>query len=253
MYEEQLKHIEKKKENKWAKIAGHIWTGLSLLSVLLLVLKFTVYQQVNVIGQSMQPNYFEGHRLLLNKLDNELERGQVVSFYEFEEMSDAANFVTKTFPNLSPVDVKFLLKRVIGLPGEEVEIIGSDIIIYNDANPEGKILNEDYIPLSTKEQMETRCGSYGTYTPRTVVPADSYYLMGDNRCASLDSRDPNHGPFHIDLFFGQEELRYWPFSKSKSFALPTYTFSPIDPASELELKAAQEMEKQKELENRVEL
>lgn len=223
---------------KFLQAFDKILTVVTIIAALLLVLKIFVFQQVNVLGQSMQPNFYEGQKLLLNKADKDLKRGEVVSVYETPEMAKDSNLITKTFPSLSGKPIKFLLKRVVGLPNEEIEIYGSKVIIYNKDNPTGIILEEGYINEEVKNQMENGCPSYGVYIKRTKIPENHYYLMGDNRCNSLDSRDKNHGPFDISMLLGGVVYRYWPLEEAKNIPLGNFQFVRIDPKTERELETA---------------
>jgi signal peptidase I len=235
------KKIDSEKINHGRMVLSNIfWTGLSILALILLSLKVFVYQQVNVVGQSMQPNFHNDEKLLLDKTKTNLERGQVVSFYDSKYSVENSNFITKLFPSFSPTPIKFLLKRVIGLPGEEIEIVGSKVIIYNSQNPKGIIIDEsEYISPSVKNQMEIGCASYGTYVARYKIEADKYFLMGDNRCNSDDSRNKNYGAFDISQFFGAEVIRYWPVTDIKVGSLPKYQYQPIDSATELKIQQNQ--------------
>jgi len=224
------KVLENKNKRFWAIFWSIIW----LLAFSMLILRLFIFQQVNVVGQSMEPNYKENQMLVINRKDTNLKRGQVVAFYETKEMSENSTFLTKTFPNLSSQN-KFFLKRVIGLPGESIQIVGDNLIIYNRDNPDGAVINEDYLSNSVKEEMRLGCASYSngftSYFAKTKIPDNHYFLMGDNRCHSLDSTDPSHGPFPKESFFGQEEFRYWPMTKIKVFELPNYKFS--EPSDEV--------------------
>jgi signal peptidase I len=210
-------------------------TVVTVIAGILLLLKVFFFQQVNVVGQSMEPNFSQGQKLLLNKAEKTLKRGEVVSVYETPEMAKDSNIITKTFPSLSNKPIKFLLKRVIGLPGDEIEITGARIIIYNASNPEGKILEENYIGQNIKDQMEQGCPSYGVYYPRTKISSTQYFLMGDNRCNSLDSRDKRLGPFDISLLLGGVFYRYWPSEVISSVPVGTYDWRSIDPKTQSDL------------------
>lgn len=241
--------VEDTLDSKNSKFWSIFWTVLWLIAFTFLLLRLFVYQQVNVVGQSMEPNYKQDQMLIIDRIDEDLKRGQVVAFYEKESMVEDSNFFVRTFPSLFPDSNKFFLKRVIGLPGEEIEIIGTKIIIYNEQYPDGVILEEEYIPDSTKAEMEALIGSCSRtndgvnyYYPKTNIPDDYYFLMGDNRCHSLDSRDDGYGPFPVGAFFGQEKVRYWPFTKAEVFSLPDYKFVEIDPDLLLELEKNRELQ-----------
>lgn len=98
------------------------------------------------------------------------------------------------FPFPDDESVKYL-KRIIGLPGEVVEIIDGKVYINGSAEP----LEEDYL----KEKPN---GSFGPYT----VPEDSYFMMGDNRNSSLDSRFWEHPFVKKDKIIGKAVFRYSP-------------------------------------------
>jgi signal peptidase I len=224
-----LKSIKKEtKRDQFDRISSIVWLIFSILAFAVLVLKLVVFQQVNVVGQSMEPNYFGGQKLLLNKLDTDLHRGQVVSVYEFSQMAADANFVTRAFPTLSKDNPRFLLKRVIGLPGEEIEILGSKVIIYNAVYPAGVIISEDYLASTVKDAMDNGCGRAADYFARKKIEANHYFVMGDNRCESLDSRDTAHGAYDKSLLFGQVVARYWPLEQRTFFQLPEYRYDSID-------------------------
>ena len=196
-------------------IWGAFWSIVWMLLLVLFILRIFVFQQVSVFGDSMQLNYFEGEQLLINRRVSEIKRGHVVAVYENREVARDANFFT-------PYQAKLFLKRIIALPGEEVEIIGSKVIIYNAEFPSGMVLDETYISPKIVRQMEL----LDQYHPRTPVPEGEYYVLGDNRANSKDSRVT--GPFPEYSVFGAEALRFWPSNTARVFTLPDYTFSSID-------------------------
>ena len=93
---------------------------------------------------------------------------------------------------------QLFIKRIIGLPGETVEI--RDGHIYIDGSSE---------PLEDVETKEYMVGNYGPYT----VPEGCYFVMGDNRNDSMDSRDPSVGVLHKSELVGRAWVRIWPLSK----------------------------------------
>ncbi len=193
------------------------WTTLWVLIILLIILRIFIFQQVKVNGQSMEPNYYDGQMLLISKANQKLDRGQVVAVYANREVAARANYFTP----FDPTSV-FFLKRTIGLPGESIEIIGSHVIIYNDEFPEGAILVEDYLSSKVVQEMD----KLNAYFPKTKIEPNHYFLMGDNRNYSRDSREV--GTFPEYSVFGREILRYWPLDQSRIFVLPEYKFKPLD-------------------------
>jgi signal peptidase I len=200
-----MQNIFKKIQSK----SDLFWSLIWVVTISLLVLKFAVYQQVNVVGESMEPNYFTNEMLLVNTIDKSFSRGKVVAVYEDIDAAKTANYFTR-------FNTKFYLKRIIGLPGEEIEIVGSHVIIYNSEFPEGVVLDEDYIGDRARYIEDQK----GYYYQKTKIPENNYFVMGDNRSNSTDSRI--RGFFPEYAIFGQETLRYWPFNRYDLFTTPVY-------------------------------
>jgi signal peptidase I len=207
-----------KKTTLFSRLSLHgdaIWTALWLVTLFLLIVKFVAYQQVNVVGESMEPGYKTNEMLLVNTINKSFKRGQVVAVYEDIEAAKDANYFTR-------FTTKFYLKRIIALPNEEIEIVGAQVILYNSEYPNGWVIEEPYIG----EKARSIEAQKSFYFPRTKISEDSYFVMGDNRSNSTDSRI--RGEFPSQALFGQETLRYWPFSTSGLFQLPEYTGKSID-------------------------
>ncbi|MEM1312655.1 MAG: signal peptidase I [Patescibacteria group bacterium] len=210
---------ELKKFNFIGASGKNIWSFFVSLSWLVLIglflLKLFVYQQVTVIGESMEPSYQTDQLLLVDQVNKNFKRGQVVAVYEDKEVAKTADYWTR-------FKTRFFLKRVIGLPGEEIQMVGDKVIIYNEEFPEGKVLDEDYVSKEVKSQEEI----LRYYFPRTKIQDNDYFVMGDNRLNSLDSRE--RGTFPDYALFGQETLRFWPLRDATLFSLPEYSYSDID-------------------------
>lgn len=135
---------------------------------------------------SMEPNFYNNDYLFVSKqayLFNEPNRGDVVVF-ESSLLRENG-------------DKKLLIKRVVGLPGEHLQIIDEKIYI------DGQMLDETYTMDGT---------TYG-YGVDVIIPEGQYFCMGDNRDVSIDSRDPEVGCVDIEQFVGKVIFRLFPFGK----------------------------------------
>jgi len=175
--------------------------ALEVLEVLLIafvsvaIIKTYLAQPFLVSGDSMEPNLSDGNYLLVDEISyrfREPERGEVVVF---------------RYPQNESV---FYVKRVIGLPGETVKIDDNKVTIINDTYPEGLILEEDYLPPSarTAGQEEVK------------LEEGQYFVMGDNRLYSFDSR--SWGILPQKDMLGVVRYNLWPINKARAVAAPTY-------------------------------
>lgn len=164
------------------------------IGAVFLVRNFLV-QPFLVSGDSMQPNFESGDYLLVDELTYRIrppERGEVMVF---------------RFPKNEST---YFIKRVIGLPGEEVKIVNGSITIVNAEHPEGFALRESYLPPGLM-----------TDGPRDVVLGkDEYYMLGDNRRASYDSR--MWGVLPARDIVGVARLRLWPVDRAGFFEAPRF-------------------------------
>lgn len=155
-----------------------------------------VLQPHKIKGNSMEPNYHDGEYLLTDKLT-----------YRFKEPQRGDVIVFK--PPVSP-DEEYI-KRIIGIPGDVISIKSGKYYIN------GQRLNEDYIP----ENIYTKGNSFLITDTEKSIPTGSYFVSGDNRESSSDSR--YWGYITKDKITGKAWLLYWP-PKSVGFAksgLPT--------------------------------
>lgn len=164
-------------------------TGLYLLIVLCatyLVITF-VGQRTVVEGESMETTLSDGDNLIVDKLT-----------YRF---SDPERFDIIVFPFQYQEDT-YYIKRIIGLPGETVQIDEKGNIYIN-----GEILQESY----GREIIFPE--NIGVAKDPIVLGEDEYFVMGDNRNNSSDSRTEIVGNIHRDDIIGKAWLRIWPFDK----------------------------------------
>lgn len=208
--------ISNKKNTIIVNLWSIFWAFCWLIIIILLFLRIFIYQQVNVVGESMEPNYYTNERLVVNRQNKNFYRGQVVAIYEDREIAKNANYFTPYDPK-----TRFYLKRIIALPGEEVEKIGGEVIIYSKDHPNGKILVENYIGDAVKKRELV----LKDYYPRTKIGDNQYFVLGDNRTNSKDSRKTGLYPNYS--IFGQETFRYWPVSHFDWFDLPSYAYKDI--------------------------
>jgi len=140
-----------------------------------------LYQPVKVEGTSMMPSLDDQERIFVNKFVYRLEpieRGDIVVF---------------RYPR-DPA--KSFIKRVVGLAGDHI-IINAGRVFVN-----GKLLEEDYVPRAYEDER-----SY----PEIVVPSGCYFVLGDHRSLSNDSRD--FGPVNQSYIYGKAVFGYWPMDK----------------------------------------
>ncbi len=141
-----------------------------------------LYQPVRVEGTSMLPNLEDHDRLFINKLAfhvGDVHRGDVVVFQYPRDHS------------------KSYIKGVIGLPGDTVAIREGQVILN------GKPLREPYVPARFTDDRSL---------PEMTIPDDQFFVMGDHRSISSDSRD--FGPVDRDLIYGKASFVYWPMDQA---------------------------------------
>lgn len=169
------------------KLRELLSTSIYLLVVLVLTFLVVTYvgQRTQVIGSSMEPMLSDGDNLIVDKISyrfQEPQRFDIIVFpFQYEENT-------------------FYIKRIIALPGETIYIDESGQI-YID----GEVLMESY-------GKEVIANPGRAYEPVTLGD-DEYFVMGDNRNNSSDSRDPAVGNIHRDELIGKAWVRIWPLNK----------------------------------------
>ena len=187
-------------------IVGWIREALeTVLPALLIVLVVNLFlaQATRVEGQSMEPNIENNQRLVVEKVSYHIhmpERGDIVVLKPPNWRTVRLDQrVLSWFCTVLPLDCAVdtpdpLIKRVIALPGETIEI--RDGYVYID----GQLLSEPYLQQAT----------YGTLAPRVISPGH-VFVLGDNRGASNDSR--SFGEVALSNIIGKAWLRYWPLNE----------------------------------------
>lgn len=147
----------------------------------------------------MEPNFHDHEYLIVNEIKyrfSDPERGDVIVF---------------KYPR-NPQE--YFIKRVIGLPGEKIQVKDGGVYIYNSENPQGAVLEEPYLPDGLK--------TYGLSKEAVSLGDDEYFVLGDNRNSSKDSR--SFGPVKRSFIVGRVLLRGWPFNKAGFFEEIEYQF-----------------------------
>ncbi len=157
--------------------------------------RYFIFKPFIVHGASMAPNFYENEYLIIDEIS-----------YRFKEPA-RGDIVVLRNPRK---EEEFFLKRVIGMPGERVVVRDSQVFLAKDKDTAPVLLQESYLP--SRE-----------FTPGVVdvtLGENEYYILGDNRDASLDSRI--FGPIPGENIIGRVLLRGWPFDRAQRFQVPEY-------------------------------
>lgn len=175
-----LDRSQKKRDSFFLELVKFAFVAL----VLVLPIRLYIAQPFIVSGSSMNPTFENGEYLIVDEFSYRFEnpeRGDVVIFRFPKDPS------------------KFFIKRIIGLPGETVDIRRGAITITNDGYPDGRALNEPYVRTISRDTL-------------TLSLKDTeYFVMGDNRRASSDSRV--WGPLEENFIVGRAFLRLLPVTR----------------------------------------
>ncbi len=171
------------KPSTFLRTLGEFLRLALIAAAIAIPIRYFVAQPFIVRGASMEPNFYDLDYLVIDELSyyfREPERGEVVVFH---------------YP-LNPSE--YFIKRVIGLPGETVEVRASGVTIINGDHPDGFELDESYLPKGLKERLD------GTFT---LGPGE-FVVLGDNRPFSSDSR--TWGTLDRKYITGRVVFRAWP-------------------------------------------
>jgi len=164
-----------------------------MVSALIIIpIRYFLIQPFFVKGASMEPNFHDKEYLIIDEISYRFEtpqRGQVIVF---------------RYPR-DPQE--YFIKRIIGLPGEEVQVKDGHVIIYNVEHPDGFTLSEKYLPSDF--------ATFNSDESRVKIGADEYYVLGDNRGASKDSR--YFGAVNKSFITGKVLFRGWPINEITVF------------------------------------
>jgi len=176
------------------KIFVFIWETFKIVIISLTIIipvRYYLIQPFFVRGASMEPNFDNGEYLVINEIG-----------YRFEEPKRGEVVVFK-YP-LDPS--QYYIKRIIGLPKETVEIKNNQVIIYNLQYPQGIVLDES-------SYIQKGVITWGNI--KATLGKDEYFVLGDNRSASSDSRQ--WGALHKKNIIGRVWVRAWPLNEAEVF------------------------------------
>jgi len=186
MYENKEESVYKLKQEKITK-EHPFWELLrfAVLAFLIIIpIRTFIAQPFIVSGSSMYPTFQDGNYLIVDQIS-----------YRFED-PNRGDIIVFRFPKDKK---KFFIKRIIGLPNESIKIDGSKITIMNDNHPDGFDLNEQYVKNLAFDNMTVVLGN------------DEFFVMGDNRSSSSDSR--SWGNVKENLIIGHVLLRLLPINQ----------------------------------------
>ncbi|MDE2311464.1 MAG: signal peptidase I [Patescibacteria group bacterium] len=176
-------------------VAGFFWDLLKILIIALVIIvpfRIFVAEPFVVSGSSMLPNFHNGDYLIIDRLS-----------YRFSQ-PDRGDVIVLLFPKDTS---QFFIKRIIGLPGETVQIKQGHVYIFNQQHPEGFELNESYIPSGVM--------TYDQPDKKVTLGDNEYFVLGDNRLASSDSRV--WGILPRNDIVGRVFLRVFPVASASVF------------------------------------
>lgn len=192
-------------ENLWRYLRRYLaGAGLALLEfikvallagITIALVRYYLFKPFYVKGASMEPTFIDHEYLIIDELSYRLHtpnRGEIIVF---------------KYPNNQE---EYFIKRIIGLPGERVKVSENKVTIYNNEHPEGLLLDETYIPKNVVTEGEVNMS----------LSKDQYFVMGDNRENSFDSR--RFGKVDSSLIVGRTWLRGWPLNRIQIFEAPKY-------------------------------
>ena len=167
------------------------WIRDIVIAVIIAAIILAFFKPIIVQQESMQPNFYSGDYLITSRqayrLFGQPERGDVIVFksHLYDEKGKQKN----------------LIKRIIGLPGDTVEIKNGDVYIN------GELLQEEYVAeQGLSGEMEA-----------VTVPEGRLFVMGDNRRVSQDSRSPAVGTIEMESIVGKVVIRLYPFNQIRVF------------------------------------
>ena len=170
----------KRKSPNREEVLSFFWEVVKIVVISLVIIipvRYYLFQPFFVKGASMEPTFNDGDYVLIDEISysfRDPQRGEVMIFRSPQDHS------------------QFFIKRVVGLPGEQIQIKDNRVFIYNKQNPEG-------ITLDETEYLDPNTQTLGNL--RINIDNNEYFVLGDNREFSSDSR--SWGPLHTKYIIGK--------------------------------------------------
>jgi len=177
------------------KVIRFVWDLVKVVCVSLAIIipvRYFLIQPFYVKGASMEPSFYDHEYLIINEISYRIsapERGDIIVFKYPKDPS------------------QYFIKRIIGLPNEKIEIADGRVYVYAEVDSKVKKMLDESLYLDPEVKT--------TNSKSWVLGHDEYYVLGDNREYSLDSR--GFGPVYRDLIVGKVWLRGWPISRAAIF------------------------------------
>jgi len=188
MIDAMSEEVSQNKEKKSGGFFKELLKFILIAFIIVVPFRWFVAQPFIVNGASMEPTFKNNEYLIVDQLSHRIkepQRGEVIIFKYPKDSS------------------KYFIKRIIGLPSETLELNGTEIKVTNNEFPNGFILDENYITYQKNNKLKIE------------LSEDEYFVMGDNRASSSDSRV--WGPLKEKLLIGRPLIRLFPVTRFKFF------------------------------------
>jgi len=185
------------KQSRAKQIAQFV-IEMAIIVAVMLAIRYFLVKPFYVKGASMEPNFHDHEYLVIDEISYRLSQPQRGDILVFKY----------------PKDVKqYFIKRIVGLPGEHIKIENGKVYLISSEGKSEEIA-ENYLPADTVTDLPLRGYS------DIVLGQDEYFVLGDNRSQSLDSRI--FGPVKKEFLVGRAWIRAWPLNKLTIFENPNY-------------------------------
>jgi signal peptidase I len=163
----------------------YVIVGMVCLYSVLLGFTYSNFQNGTIVGESMYPSLIDGDTIKFDKSVKKFQRGDIIT-------------------TINPENKVQVIKRIIGLEGDEIELIGAKVIIKPQGSDTEKYLLESY--LADQQYIFQESKYQQVYLAKLTVPTDSLFILGDNRINSIDSRE--YGTVNKDEVIGVAAVAY---------------------------------------------